>query len=297
MPARCHPSTGRNTGARVGSPPVRTILVWGTGLVVVLVVLSRLGHGILAPPPLRHPSRLVAWSAGRPPEVVAFAVLRLLAIGLDLYLLATMALGSLARLLGLARTIQILDWLSLPMVRRLTATFATWSLLTAGLGWAPARAGATTTGPDAGGMAASGNNLGPATGQHQPGAHRPPTTATTVSAPVMRLLPPAWPEAEHAATAAPRISPTPITPPAVAGGAVAGGAVASWTVRPGDNFWSIASATLERAWGRVPSDAEVEPYWLRVIAANRGRLAHPELADLIFPGQVFLLPVANQRPA
>jgi hypothetical protein len=54
----------------------------------------------------------------------------------------------------------------------------------------------------------------------------------------------------------------------------------------------VAEATLSWAWGRPPSDAEIDGYWLEVIAANRGRLAHRDEPDLVFPGQVFLLPTA-----
>jgi len=40
----------------------------------------------------------------------------------------------------------------------------------------------------------------------------------------------------------------------------------------------------------VPTDAEVEPYWRRLIDLNRSRLVDPGNPDLIFPTQVFDLP-------
>jgi nucleoid-associated protein YgaU len=40
----------------------------------------------------------------------------------------------------------------------------------------------------------------------------------------------------------------------------------------------------------VPSDAEVDDYWTRLIAVNRVRFAHGGDPDLVFPGQVFELP-------
>ena len=52
----------------------------------------------------------------------------------------------------------------------------------------------------------------------------------------------------------------------------------------------MAEVTLVRVWGRVPSDAEVDDYWTRLIAVNRVRLAHGDDPDLVFPGQVFELP-------
>lgn len=64
----------------------------------------------------------------------------------------------------------------------------------------------------------------------------------------------------------------------------------AWIVRPGDNFWSIAAAALESAWGEQPSERQVAVYWLAVTAANRGRLPHPGEPDLLYPGDVVVLP-------
>jgi hypothetical protein len=52
----------------------------------------------------------------------------------------------------------------------------------------------------------------------------------------------------------------------------------------------VAEAVLARAWGRPPSDAEVDGYWTALIAANHTRLAHGDDPDLVFPGQIFELP-------
>ena len=65
---------------------------------------------------------------------------------------------------------------------------------------------------------------------------------------------------------------------------------ASWSVEPGECFWSIAEAVLVRAGGRPPSNQEVVRYWLRLIEANRATLADPANPDLVFPGQVFTIP-------
>ena len=64
----------------------------------------------------------------------------------------------------------------------------------------------------------------------------------------------------------------------------------TWTARPGDSFWRIAELVLTERWGRPPSDAEVDPYWRAVVAANTRHLADPANPDLIFPGQTFDLP-------
>ena len=61
------------------------------------------------------------------------------------------------------------------------------------------------------------------------------------------------------------------------------------TVAPGDTFWSIAEDAL-RAWGAQATDAEIVPYWRALIDANRDRLEARDEPDLIYPGQVFVLP-------
>jgi nucleoid-associated protein YgaU len=63
-----------------------------------------------------------------------------------------------------------------------------------------------------------------------------------------------------------------------------------WTVRPGECFWTIAEDVLAERLGRAPTDAEIVPYWRRLIEANRSELAHRDNPDLIFPAQVFVVP-------
>lgn len=78
------------------------------------------------------------------------------------------------------------------------------------------------------------------------------------------------------------------------GPAVAGpdptAAATTVTVRPGDHLWSIAEAQLTRSLGRDPTDAEVDPYWRALVAANDDRLVVPGDPDLIVPGQEIVLP-------
>ena len=63
-----------------------------------------------------------------------------------------------------------------------------------------------------------------------------------------------------------------------------------WTVRPGDHFWRIARQTLATAWGRTPTDREIDPYWRSLIALNRHQLVDPRDPDLLYVGQVIDLP-------
>jgi nucleoid-associated protein YgaU len=52
----------------------------------------------------------------------------------------------------------------------------------------------------------------------------------------------------------------------------------------------VAVQVLAEA-GAANDDGEVVRYWLRLIEANTDRLADPANPDLIFPGQVFALPI------
>lgn len=89
----------------------------------------------------------------------------------------------------------------------------------------------------------------------------------------------------HRLPEAPMDQPPPTAPPVAA---VPDG---TWSVARGDCLWTIAEKVLTRAWGRPPSNAEVVPYWLRIIDLNRSRLVHPGNPDLIYPGQAFTVPV------
>ena len=81
-----------------------------------------------------------------------------------------------------------------------------------------------------------------------------------------------------------RPAPTPAPAPASAP------AVRTHVVVPGEHFWSIAESVLHDAWGRNASVPEVTPYWRALVEANRDRLRDPHNADLVFPGQEFVVP-------
>lgn len=58
------------------------------------------------------------------------------------------------------------------------------------------------------------------------------------------------------------------------------------TVQPGEHFWGIAERTV--AEGEL--EIGVTEYWQRLIDLNRAGLVDPDNPDLIFPGQVLVLP-------
>jgi nucleoid-associated protein YgaU len=114
-----------------------------------------------------------------------------------------------------------------------------------------------------------------------PTNEQPPPTA------ILHLLSDAPPPS---AVPTPPTAPTSTTAPAPA--PTARTADNTWTVAPGDSFWSIASDALHDARGHEPADDEVLPYWQALVAANHDILVVPGNADLLFPGQVVtLLPI------
>ena len=61
-------------------------------------------------------------------------------------------------------------------------------------------------------------------------------------------------------------------------------------VRKGDCLWTIAADVL----GRAASDADIDGYWRTIYAANRDVVGTDP--DLIFPGQVLVLPDPRSHP-
>jgi nucleoid-associated protein YgaU len=107
-----------------------------------------------------------------------------------------------------------------------------------------------------------------------------PTPAGASSVPVMRRLDDSAPP--PAATPEPEPAPAP----------TANASASEWTVRPGDHFWRIAEEVLTERRQRPPTDAETDPYWRRLVDANRQRLVDRDNPDLLFPGQVLVVPPA-----
>lgn len=113
----------------------------------------------------------------------------------------------------------------------------------------------------------------------------PPTTSFVT----MRMLTPTTTPLDVAAAA-------PTEPDRVAGPGVfptastASGPVATWTIQPGDHLWHVAESTLQTALGRPASTTATITYLGLLIDHNRGALAVPDNPDLVFPGQVFVLP-------
>lgn len=207
------------------------LVAWTGALAVGLAALHATG-GVLAPPPLSDPGRVGAWLELRQPAEAAVALVRLLAIGSAWYLLAATVAATVARVVGSASLVRVVDAVTVPLVRRLAhgavgASIAAASL--AGVG-GPALAEPPAVGiPSAATMSRLPDAEADAPAPAPPG--RPPTETMRIlpdaaagqtdasqtgagqtgagAVPAMRVLPPG----EAPPLTPPPASPPPLTPP------------------------------------------------------------------------------------
>lgn len=251
-----------------------------TAVILTILGLHQLGAGPLALPHRWSSPALSDWAQDRDPVTITLVVFRLLVLAVAYHLAVTTAIGLAGRIMHLPSWITAAEAWTLPPLR------STWGRL-AGLGL-------TAT-------AALTSQLPAATA-----ANRPTATVRIIEAPpdrgpigqaTMRMADPGPSSgtatmhlvdepSDPSSTDDSPIGdfPTPVEPVSEVPEATV------HVVQPGDHLWAIADANLSDHLGRSPTDAEVVPYWQRVIAAN------PQVADpdLIYPGQsIDVPPVPN----
>ncbi|MFN0092377.1 MAG: hypothetical protein ACKVWR_19265 [Acidimicrobiales bacterium] len=245
---------------------VREMLAAAGGCALPLAaaaVLHQLG-GRLGPPPLGGVAALEAWAESLGPAGAVMALVRVGALAACWWMTALGVIGLTARLGRRATLVRVSDRLSPRWLRRALDLAA--GLCVAGASLA-VPAGATEGAP-----------AGPAPTMRIVPADPAPTTP----APTMRLAP-TTPAPTPAAAPTVRLAPaTPAAPDEPY----------MHRVAPGEHFWSIARATLEAAWARPATEAEVGRYWRELVDRNRGRLVDPAETDLLLVGQELELPPA-----
>jgi len=299
------------------------LVLWLACLTVGIVAFHALGSGQLAPPPMA-PSQWSGWATDRDPLLATVALLRLVVLALAWYLVGATGIGLFARLLRAARLVRLADALTVPMVRRLlqgavgltmATAVVTASMSPVGDAGADDRGSVTlSAGVVAGGP--SGSATLPPLDQGsagEPGAVRPHPDGGELTLRGSDDL--AAPDGTQAPSTSGHLtvhrSPLGAVDESAAGedavssdgrgtahGAhaqrsteVPGGRPASeHVVRAGESFWSMAQTMLAASLDRQPTDDEVRGYWRILVAANQDRLAVPGDADLIFPGQRFVMP-------
>ena len=112
-----------------------------------------------------------------------------------------------------------------------------------------------------------------------PAVTTPAVTTPSVTTPAVTAPPPTTPT-----TTPVRGPPTegPAPPPNLVPTAI--------SVATGDSFWSIATRVATTRFGASPSTAEITSVWHALITANANRLIQPGNPNLIYPGQVFVVP-------
>lgn len=248
-----------------GRAQALVVLAATAGLVVAL---HRLGSGSFAAPPVHSWSALRRWYEEAPPDVVAMAVLRLVALSLAGWLLLATLLQVLGAIVGTCPLGAVADLISPRSLQRLGHGLAGISL-TAGLAAVVPGAGipASVPVPIATRIAVGDDDPDP-----PPAPPAPPAPIEGTAS--LRLL-----DDGSLAERAPAPPPAPAQPNEL-------------TVEIGDSFWSIAADELAQQRGAPPSDRQIVPYWRRLIEHNRPLLVDPDNPDLIYPGQVVSLPPA-----
>ncbi len=264
--------TVADPGAR--HPGALRALLWLAALAAAAVALRAAATGDLAAPP-PSPGALLDWIDAREPAAALVALVRVAGEVAAWYLLACSALELLGRVARVPGATRLAGALAVPGVRR---------VVHAGLGLGLAAGALGTVG------AADAERAGPAPVTM---IRTPPAAVTQVRVDGRAAMVPTTGASTGTATMRPadvdstdRHAATPPAPPAPPPTP----APTTWRVRPGDSLWRVAEEVLADAWGRVPSDAEVDPYWRLLVAANRGRLVDPDDADLVLPGQVLDVP-------
>jgi hypothetical protein len=290
-------------------------LVGWLGLLIAVIALLHAVGGPLAPPPLDDTGSFRHWLEQREPAMVALAALRMVTLALAWYLSIVTGAALLATLLRARRLVRAVELVSLPPLRRLLNAALGLSLATTLS--APGMASARVTPPPTVQVPAGNSSLptmrllpeepsptapSPPTPMavdqpQEPSSPRPETPASAPPTTAPSATSTTAPPAPQAATTPPASARTPATPTEPPGAApMATSTPREWTVRPGEHFWAVAEAVLAEAWRHGPSEGQVVPYWRNLMAANRDRLRDPGNPDLLFPGQVLVVPPPPAHP-
>jgi nucleoid-associated protein YgaU len=263
----------------------RTLGLLGVTSAVGWLLTSDLVSGPLTVP-LTSLDELRRWLDDSTPAIVPAALLRLAALGVCAYLALALVLTLVAQLVDRrtgGRAARAVRRLLPAALQRLVTGSAQCSIVAATafpLAALPVlRAGDEPPGPTAT-MVKLDAEAPTATMTRLP-APAPTTTVTTIA--------PTTAPTSLAPVPPPPRAPAPAIPSDATATATAT-ADETWTVTPGDTFWSIAEEALTDRRGSFPTQHEIVRYWRQLIATNQSRLAAPGNPDLLLPGQSLVLP-------
>ena len=257
------------------------------GLTAAAAALTLAGR-TLPFPRLTSPTGVLRWMTVTDSVTVAFTAARGIGVGLVGWVALTWLLAVAARLARVSAAVRAADGISLPFVRRLAELTAGVALVAVSLAPA-AHAGAAV--PDSPALVVM-SDLGPTSPGTTTTVPAPPTTSTTPGSTTRTTI--VAPPLMTALGDQPVVSPTPTpSPPSTSPAQTVVPASApgdTWVIHAGDTLWHVAERTATDQLGRPASLAETATQLDRLIALNASRLAVPGDADLVFPGQEFLVP-------
>lgn len=225
-----------------------------------------------------------------PPDEALYGTVWLLAAALTAWPALSTAVAAAAYASRLPGAVRAVEWMTLPPLLRLARRSVAILLALGGVSTAPAAGAvqpppipvevgvdqsspqvAPTEGGRAGGVLGVGIPVGIRVGGH------------TVDDPSAAISPPAPP----VGVAAP--APLPANREELPYGSL------TYTVRAGDDMWSITVAYLERQGGREKSPDGIARAWRELVESNRDRIRSGN-PDLIFPGEQLFLPWPSSDP-
>lgn len=214
-----------------------------------------------------------------PPDAAIYGMARMIAIGLTAWLFITTIAVVLAHVSRIPTAIRTIEWITIPLISRMAQRVTALSIVAAGLA-APTSSLATEP-PPIPVVVVSGHTT---------------VSPTTVVGPIVET---------EAAT--PNV-PSPMIPRGATGGSVDFDISVSsehpertaarrspdashlrYTVRPGDNMWSITASYLAEQLDRPPSNAQISEVWRAVMDLNESSIRSGDV-DLIFAGEQLILP-------
>ncbi len=234
--------------------------LWIAALVAAIELLDLIAEHAIALPSV-DPSTWANWFTETSTVDLPFAFIELIALVCVWYLVGVTGLAVVARLIRVSSLIEVSDAITIPFVRKLVRRSLDLTLV------------GVLTLPNSALAAPAGDVDDVPVMRHQTTT----TTTTTTKVPDIRTTDP---QNEYA----------PSGPISFVRGGQTSRAPQTWTVKPGDNLWLVAESTLSTARDGQVEDGELVSYWRAVVDVNRSSLRDHNNPDLIFPGQVLILP-------
>lgn len=235
------------------------IAVAGAGATITL--LNRMGT------PHIPWSDLSQWLDATSTEDALVAVVRLVALGVAWWVLASTTIYVIAAALRLPRLVRCLGWATLPGARRLVDGLVAGSIVAG-----------TSLGTSVPALAEADDPVQSTIYTPRPAGDGP----TYVPVPA----------GDDASTTTTATVPLPLPRPFVARRVP----VTVHRVEPGEHLWGIAEDVVAGATGRPGTElgaADIAPYWRRLVDANTDRLRSGD-PDLIHPGEELVVPELDE---